>query len=133
MFPCRHEDLNYVWTTFNETPSMTVQQLSFSINQFKIQDSPESRPSIKTWLRPEKVDQAAYAIGLSPKLIDYFVDLFKMPYPVTKLDQMVLPDIGLHVRVSPSRRVAIFSNVYVLEVSRLRWICVSPGELIFVQ
>ncbi|KAH8314172.1 hypothetical protein KR067_006306, partial [Drosophila pandora] len=118
-----HEDLNYVWTTFNETPSMTVQQLSFSINQFKIQDSPESRPSIKTWLRPEKVDQAAYAIGLSPKLIDYFVDLFKMPYPVTKLDQMVLPDIGLHSQdyagfVSHPERLFLFSEKHATAPSK---------------
>ncbi|XP_070137967.1 aminopeptidase N isoform X2 [Drosophila bipectinata] len=93
-----HEDDNYVWTSFQETPSMTVQQLSFSINQFKVQDSPEARsdPLMKFWFRPAKAEHSAYAISLSTKLIDYFVDLFKLPYPMAKLDQLVLPDVGLH-------------------------------------
>ncbi|KAH8324092.1 hypothetical protein KR074_002888, partial [Drosophila pseudoananassae] len=95
-----HEDDNYVWTSFQETPSMTVQQLSFSINQFKVQDSPDSRsdPLMKFWFRPAKAEPSAYAISLSPKLIDYFVDLFKLPYPMAKLDQLVLPDVGLHTQ-----------------------------------
>ncbi|KAH8275998.1 hypothetical protein KR018_005959, partial [Drosophila ironensis] len=87
---------NIVWTTFQGSPIMSVIQLAFSINRFEVKKSPKLKngPWISSWLRPNTIDQAAYAVHLSPRLVGYFVDLFKIGYPQVKLDQLVLPDVG---------------------------------------
>ncbi|XP_017119434.2 thyrotropin-releasing hormone-degrading ectoenzyme isoform X1 [Drosophila elegans] len=89
-----HERDNYMWTSFHQTPPMSVQKLAFSINRFTGQKSPRLAqcPEMITWLRPRIADQGAYAIGIAPHIIVFFVDLFGKPYPSVKIDQLVLPD-----------------------------------------
>ncbi|XP_044317187.1 LOW QUALITY PROTEIN: aminopeptidase N [Drosophila rhopaloa] len=89
-----HERDNYMWTSFYQTPPISVQKLAFSINRFTGKTSPrlDDCPELVTWLRPRIADQGAYAIGITPHIIVYFVGLFGKPYPSAKIDQLVLPD-----------------------------------------
>ncbi|XP_043661165.1 aminopeptidase N isoform X1 [Drosophila teissieri] len=89
-----HENDDYIWTSFHQTPAMSVQRLAFSINRFTNRTSAEiaKGPAVTTWLRPKIADQGDYAIRITSQIIVYFVGLFGKPYPATKIDQLILPD-----------------------------------------
>ncbi|XP_017045852.1 aminopeptidase N [Drosophila ficusphila] len=89
-----HERDDYMWTSFYQTPPMSVQKLAFSINRFTERSSPRipNCPELTTWMRPEVADQGQYAIRIAPGIIVYFIGLFGKPYPSDKIDQLILPD-----------------------------------------
>ncbi|EDX17573.1 GD16024 [Drosophila simulans] len=89
-----HEKDDYIWTTFQQTPAMSVQKLAFSINRFTNRTSAEipKGPALTTWLRPKIADQGDYAISITSQIIVFFISLFGKPYPAMKIDQLVLPD-----------------------------------------
>ena len=46
------------------------------------------------WSRPEVIDQTAYALGFASKVLDEYNELFNIPYPMSKLDLVAIPDFA---------------------------------------
>ncbi|KOB79055.1 Aminopeptidase N-8 [Operophtera brumata] len=50
--------------------------------------------TIKVWARPEFISKASYALNITPKLLDYYEDVFGVPYALDKLDLIAIPDFA---------------------------------------
>jgi len=46
----------------------------------------------KVYARPDRLDQVDYALWAGATIEDYFVNLFSLPFPLPKLDQVAIPD-----------------------------------------
>lgn len=49
---------------------------------------------VKVWVRPELLQKARYALTITPKLLEYYEDLFGVPYALDKVDLIGIPDFA---------------------------------------
>uniref|UniRef100_A0A4W5P8L6 Aminopeptidase n=1 Tax=Hucho hucho TaxID=62062 RepID=A0A4W5P8L6_9TELE len=85
-------------TRFQTTKKMSTYLLAFTVSDFDFIGSTHERVDIKTYARPEaiKAGQAKYAASITGNILAFYESpgVFKMNYPLSKLDQIALPDFS---------------------------------------
>uniref|UniRef100_A0A674CNA3 Aminopeptidase n=1 Tax=Salmo trutta TaxID=8032 RepID=A0A674CNA3_SALTR len=85
-------------TRFQTTKKMSTYLLAFTVSDFHSIGSTHERVDIKTYARPEaiKAGQAKYAASITGNILAFYESpgVFKMNYPLSKLDQIALPDFS---------------------------------------
>ncbi|KAF5907632.1 aminopeptidase N-like, partial [Clarias magur] len=83
-------------TTFAPTPIMSTYLLAFTVNEFKEDFSEYDNKRISIWARPEAVnaEHAKYAKSITGKILSFYESKFQIKYPLTKLEQIALPDFS---------------------------------------
>ncbi|XP_016983774.2 aminopeptidase Ey-like [Drosophila rhopaloa] len=91
-----HEYLaDYVWTEFQESLPMSTYLVAYSVNDFSHKVSTLTNGSVfRTWARPNAIDQCDYAAEFGPKVLQYYEQLFGIEFPLSKIDQIAVPDFN---------------------------------------
>ncbi|KAL6480697.1 hypothetical protein MHYP_G00117300 [Metynnis hypsauchen] len=80
-------------TRFEPTPRMSSYLLALVVSDFTNVQSIQST-LIRIWARRKAVadGHCAYALNLTGPILQFFEDYYKVPYPLSKSDQIALPD-----------------------------------------
>uniref|UniRef100_A0A4W5R4C2 Aminopeptidase n=1 Tax=Hucho hucho TaxID=62062 RepID=A0A4W5R4C2_9TELE len=85
-------------TRFQTTKKMSTYLLAFTVSDFDFIGSKHERVDIKTYARPEaiKAGHAKYAADITGNILAFYEskEVFGMQYPLSKLDQIALPDFS---------------------------------------
>lgn len=91
-----HSD-GYKIISFAETPKMSTYLLAFIIGEFefieekaKISDSQEIL--VRVFTTKNKIHQAKFALDIAMKSLKFFTEYFDIPYPMSNLDLISIPD-----------------------------------------
>uniref|UniRef100_A0A8C7JBL1 Aminopeptidase n=1 Tax=Oncorhynchus kisutch TaxID=8019 RepID=A0A8C7JBL1_ONCKI len=89
---------NWEVTRFQTTKKMSTYLLAFTVSDFDSIVSKHERVEIKTYARPEaiKAGHAKYAADITGNILAFYEskEVFGMIYPLSKLDQIALPDFS---------------------------------------
>ncbi|XP_002015856.2 aminopeptidase N [Drosophila persimilis] len=94
---CRkHESLlDYVWCEHEQLSRTSTYLVAFAVhdltNAATVQSDTKNRVIFRNWLQPKAVDQANFSIAMAPRVIGYFEDLFRVDFPLRKIDQLAAP------------------------------------------
>lgn len=76
--------------TFEETPKMSTYLVALVISDFaSVEDDVKS---YKVWARQNAVRKGEYALSLMKPLVSYYEGMLYIPYHLSKLDMVALPD-----------------------------------------
>ncbi|XP_076848307.1 alanyl (membrane) aminopeptidase-like b [Brachyhypopomus gauderio] len=85
-------------TEFEPTPVMSTYLLAFTVTEtdFESKSVKIQEPELKIWARPDAVaaGHTEYALEITEKIFKHYKDTFQLEYPLTKLDQMAVPDFS---------------------------------------
>ncbi|XP_016143288.1 alanyl (membrane) aminopeptidase-like b [Sinocyclocheilus grahami] len=86
----------WIVTTFEETPIMSTYSLAFTVSDFKSKTR-HSGTIIHIHARGDAIyaGHADYALEVTEKVLIRYQDIFGLKYPLTKIDQIALPDISV--------------------------------------
>ena len=80
---------------FAETPVMSTYLLAFIVGDLAcVQDRTRDGALMRVWATRGNEDKGQFALETSMALLDYFHDYFGVPYPLTKLDHLAIPDFA---------------------------------------
>ena len=80
---------------FAETPIMSTYLLAFIVGDLAcVQDRTEDGVLMRVWATRGNEDKGRFALETSMDLLDYFHQYFGVPYPLTKLDHIAIPDFA---------------------------------------
>ncbi|XP_077977883.1 aminopeptidase N-like [Glandiceps talaboti] len=83
------------WNTayYNTTPIMSNYLVAVVVSDFIYKENTtKSGVKFRLWAREEMIDTVDFSLNLGLKTIDYFEELWGIPYPLPKLDMVALPD-----------------------------------------
>ncbi|XP_073943332.1 aminopeptidase N-like isoform X2 [Choristoneura fumiferana] len=87
------------WTHFERSVNMSTYLVAYIVSDFASAETTYvskdniTKP-IRIWARPELISKANYALNITPKLLDYYEDVFGVPYVLDKLDLVAVPDFS---------------------------------------
>ncbi|KAL2094091.1 hypothetical protein ACEWY4_011403 [Coilia grayii] len=86
----------WIYTEFKPTDKMSTYLVAFAVSEFDKKSSPTHDRDITVWARPEAINagHADYAANITPAILDFYQNEFNLRYPVSKLDQIALPDLA---------------------------------------
>ena len=77
------------------TPVMSTYLLAFVVGDIAcLQDRTSDGVLMRVWATKGNEDKGKFALETSMALLDYFHDYFGIPYPLSKLDHIALPDFA---------------------------------------
>ncbi|KAF0991426.1 hypothetical protein HZS_4832, partial [Henneguya salminicola] len=77
---------------YKPTLKMSTYLVAFVIHDFEsISSVSKGGTKINVWLPSEMLEHGKFAIELTPKVLDFYENLFKIPYPLEKLDLIGIP------------------------------------------
>ena len=77
------------------TPVMSTYLLAFIVGDIAcVQDRTTDGVLMRVWATKGNEDKGQFALETSVALLDYFHDYFGIPYPLSKLDHIALPDFA---------------------------------------
>ena len=77
--------------TFDATPPMSTYLLAFVIGDLKyVEDTASGGTSTRVWATAGNEEKGRFALDVSVKLLNYFNDYFGIPYPLDKLDHLLI-------------------------------------------
>ena len=77
------------------TPVMSTYLLAFVVGDIAcVQDRTTDGVLMRVWATRGNEDKGRFALETSMALLDYFHDYFGIPYPLSKLDHIALPDFA---------------------------------------
>ena len=80
---------------FAETPIMSTYLLAFIVGDLAcVQDRTDDGVLMRVWATRGNEDKGRFALETSMDLLDYFHEYFGVPYPLTKLDHIAIPDFA---------------------------------------
>ncbi|XP_048097184.1 aminopeptidase N-like [Alosa alosa] len=84
-------------TELRSTRKMSTYLVAFVVFDFDYTGGKDLKVNIKVWARPEAIaaGHAKYAETVTPKILNFYEMEFGINYPVSKLDQIALPDLVL--------------------------------------
>lgn len=85
---------NYIVTTFLTTPKMSTYLLAFVVGEMHcVEGETKDGVIVRSWAsiaQPSKL--LNYSLKEAIDIIEFYNDYFETPYPITKCDQVALPD-----------------------------------------
>ncbi|XP_068631162.1 aminopeptidase N-like [Battus philenor] len=93
------EEPGWQWTHFDRSVNMSTYLVAYTITDFQYLETKYTSKDnvtkpIKIWTRPELIHKAKYALNITPKLLEYYEDVFGLPYALDKLDLIAVPDFS---------------------------------------
>ena len=80
---------------FADTPIMSTYLLAFVVGDMAcVEDRTDDGVLMRVWATRGNEDKGAFALETSIALLDYFHDYFGVPYPLSKLDHIAIPDFA---------------------------------------
>ncbi len=80
---------------FAETPIMSTYLLAFIVGDIAcVEDTTPDGTLMRVWATRGNEDKGQFALETSIDLLAYFNDYFGIPYPLSKLDHIALPDFA---------------------------------------
>lgn len=91
-----HEGQQLKRTTFEPTLRMSTYLLAFIVSEFKFVEDKTGNTMIRVYARPSAIDagQGNYARDITGPILRHFEGYFDIPYPLSKSDQIALPDFN---------------------------------------
>nr|DBA23388.1 TPA: hypothetical protein GDO54_014304 [Pyxicephalus adspersus] len=78
---------------FDVTVKMSTYLVAFIVSDFKSISQVTNRGvKISVYTVPHKIEQASYALSAAVKLLDFYEEYFRIPYPLPKQDLAAIPD-----------------------------------------
>eukprot|EP00088_Acartia_fossae_P031208 TRINITY_DN3213_c0_g1_i1.p1 TRINITY_DN3213_c0_g1~~TRINITY_DN3213_c0_g1_i1.p1 ORF type:complete len:964 (+),score=231.16 TRINITY_DN3213_c0_g1_i1:49-2940(+) len=86
----------YVWDHYENSVKMSTYLVAFVVSQFDYRESERGENNVlfRIWSRRDAVQQTEYARDIGPKILAFFEDYFKVPFPLPKQDMIAIPDFG---------------------------------------
>ncbi len=80
---------------FAQTPVMSTYLLAFIVGDLAcVQDRTADGVLMRVWATRGNEEKGRFALETSMALLDYFHDYFGVPYPLSKLDHIAIPDFA---------------------------------------
>ena len=80
---------------FAESPRMSTYLLAFMVGDFaSVEGTASNGTLVRVWATRGKEHQGRFALENAINLLGYFNDYFGIPYPLDKLDHIVIPDFA---------------------------------------
>jgi aminopeptidase N len=77
---------------FDSTPKMSTYLVAFLVGDFQCSFGDQDGVRIRVCSTPDKVQLTRYGVEIAKYVLHYYNDYFGIPYPLTKLDLIGLPD-----------------------------------------
>ncbi|KAG0265873.1 Aminopeptidase 2 mitochondrial [Actinomortierella ambigua] len=81
---------------FATTPVMSTYLVAFIVGKFEyIETTTKNLPTpvtCRVYVVPGKKEEARFALSVTPMALEYFTELFGVPYPLPKMDLITIPD-----------------------------------------
>merc|ERR1712038_1268486 len=86
----------YVWDVYHKSVKMSTYLVAFVVSKFKYIESEKLANNVRfrIWSLPASLDQTAYAGQIGPRVLQYFENYFRVPFPLPKQDMIAIPDFG---------------------------------------
>ncbi|XP_063040617.1 glutamyl aminopeptidase [Engraulis encrasicolus] len=82
-------------TSFDKSVKMSTYLACWAVHQFtSVERTSKSGIPLKIWAQPAQIHTATYAADVTKIIFDYFEEYFDMPYSISKLDKIAIPDFG---------------------------------------
>ncbi|XP_056151977.1 glutamyl aminopeptidase [Lampris incognitus] len=82
-------------TSFHKSVPMSTYLVCFAVHQFTYLERASSRGiPLRIYAQPSQIRTAEYAANMTKLIFDYFEEYFDMPYSISKLDKIAIPDFG---------------------------------------
>ncbi|XP_047984408.1 aminopeptidase N-like isoform X2 [Leguminivora glycinivorella] len=87
------------WTHFERSVNMSTYLVAYIVSDFQsVETTYLSKDNItkpvRIWTRPELINKASYALTITPILLEYYEEVFGLPYVLDKLDLIAIPDFS---------------------------------------
>ncbi|XP_055335825.1 aminopeptidase N-like [Paramacrobiotus metropolitanus] len=84
---------NLVADVYNRTLPMSTYLLAFVVCEFSSKEKlADNGVKVRVWSRPDALNQAEFALDVACQMLVYFETYFGIPFPLTKLDLIAVPD-----------------------------------------
>ncbi|KAF9110464.1 hypothetical protein BGX27_006311 [Mortierella sp. AM989] len=81
---------------FEKTPIMSTYLVAFAVGDFEYIETTttklEKPITCRVYTLPGLVEQGRFALEITPKILEYFTEIFGTAYPLPKLDHIAVPD-----------------------------------------
>lgn len=89
------DDAGVKTVIFETTPKMSTYLLAFIVGDLaSIEAKAKSGTIVRVWAIPDRIHQAKFSLDLAVRTLDYLEDYFGIPYMLSKLDQVAIPDFA---------------------------------------
>ncbi|XP_073836599.1 aminopeptidase N-like [Musca autumnalis] len=87
---------DFVWSIFEESVAMSTYLVAYSLNEYKCRETKrdDSHVVFRTWCRPEYYERCMYAAEIAPDILKFYEEMFGIPFPLTKVDQIAIPNFS---------------------------------------
>ncbi|KAF9157238.1 hypothetical protein DFQ26_008950 [Actinomortierella ambigua] len=89
-------DPEYKTVYFEKTPVMSTYLVAFAVGDFEYIEASttklEKPITCRVYTLPGLKEQGRFALEITPKILEYFTEIFGTEYPLPKLDQIAVPD-----------------------------------------
>jgi aminopeptidase N len=80
---------------FDDTKKMSTYLVAYAVSDFEPISSFSKRGiQLSVYTQPGKTKLGEYALKVAQKVLDYYEDVFAIPYPLTKLTHMAIPSFS---------------------------------------
>lgn len=87
--------ITWMADVYETTPKMSAYLLAFVVSDFvNLNATTANNITYRVWTRPESIRQAQYALDVGVKVLTFFEDYYKIPYPLPKQDMIAIPDFA---------------------------------------
>lgn len=82
-------------TRFETSPVMSTYLLALAVGVLDYREiNTTNGIRLRTWSRPNAIDTTAFALESASSLMTYFEDYFSIPFQISKMDMIGVPDYG---------------------------------------
>nr|XP_054751959.1 aminopeptidase N-like [Lytechinus pictus] len=82
-------------TRFEPSPVMSIYLLAIAVGVLDYRETTTTNGiRLRTWSRPDAIDTTDFALESASSLITYFENYFGLPYQISKMDMIAIPDYG---------------------------------------
>ena len=89
-----HTDAKTVTTTFYPSLKMSTYIVCWVIFQFPNKELTKQGVTIKTWAANDQLEETAWGLQKSRQILEYLENYFQIPFPLKKLDMVVIPNLA---------------------------------------
>ncbi|KAG0307254.1 hypothetical protein BGZ98_000703 [Dissophora globulifera] len=84
---------------FEKTPVMSTYLICWAVGEFEYVESTTTKlanpVTCRVYTLPGLKEQGRFAVDITPKILEYFSEIFGTDYPLPKMDQIAVPDFDL--------------------------------------